>query len=167
MDTFQTNMSCDDIDVKLRVDKEFIVHPEDVVIHFLSMLKRDDIGTLIANNWGCAATSFERGLWMVSDGAYINGLVLVLDQDYEMGYVLQVCGLRPAEANKLSVDYVSIVMFHGFHPDGSAVYDFDILDDGPDRYDGRRSYSKIIGWCTQRLVEMMENKQNAVMRAIP
>ncbi len=74
---------------------------EAIVAHFISM--RD-----LSGNWG---TSLDNRKWNVDEGTYINGIMVTVDGDYYMGYVLEV-----VERGTGVVSYVTIALFHGPHP---------------------------------------------------
>ena len=74
---------------------------EQIVQHFIRM--RD-----LSGNWG---TSMDNSKWDVDGTTYINGIILTVDGDYYMGYLLEV-----VERDTSVVSYVTIVTFHGPHP---------------------------------------------------
>jgi len=64
-------------------------------------------------NWGChPRIRDDDGLcfWDVDCDTYINGVMLTMDADYHMGYLLEMC-----ERDTSVVSYVAIAVFHGPH----------------------------------------------------
>jgi len=72
---------------------------DQVVAHFIGM-------TDLSGNWG---TSLDNSKWNIDDTTYINGIVLTVDGDYYMGYLLEI--VEKAEPSVVS--YVGIATFYG------------------------------------------------------
>ena len=60
---------------------------------------------LINFNWGTAPDE-HRDEWHVNDETYINGVPLIVDLDYEMGYLLEVVDRTTSQ-----VSYLVVVRF--------------------------------------------------------
>ncbi len=81
---------------------------EQIVQHFIAMPD-------LSGNWG---TAYDNSKWSVDDAVYINGIVLTVDGDYYMGYLLEV--VEKAEPSVVS--YVAIATFYGPKVDGSQEH---------------------------------------------
>jgi hypothetical protein len=76
---------------------------QDIVWHFLDLIvNRPDWQGI---NWG---TARDNSVWEVTDDTYINGVALIIDDDYYMGYLLEV-----VEKSTSVVSYLVIAAFHG------------------------------------------------------
>jgi hypothetical protein len=69
-------------------------------------------------NWG-TGTREQNDRWKVDDDTYINGVVLTVDGDYWMGYLIEV-----VERSSSVVSFMAINIYHGRHPDGTFTHDF-------------------------------------------
>ena len=69
-------------------------------------------------NWGTAPTEY-RDEWEVNDETYINGVVLSVDGDYWMGYLIEV-----VDRTTGVVTFMAINAYHRPRPDGSQDHDF-------------------------------------------
>lgn len=90
-----------------------------IVYQFMSI----DHNHLFAHNWGtCGKECRDRdGLtpWDVNAETYINGVVLTVDHDYWMGYLIE-CVDRTTSV----VTYLAINLYHGRRSDGYYDHDF-------------------------------------------
>lgn len=77
---------------------------EGIVHHFLDMCVH---GT-VSGNWGTCECHGTYCKWNVDADTYINGIIVTVDGDYLMGYVLEV-----VERESAVVSYVTIVTFFG------------------------------------------------------
>jgi hypothetical protein len=78
---------------------------EEVVRCFLAI----PYDKLTQENWG---TGFDNSAWLCNDDAYINGVVMTIDADYMMGYLIEV--VDRGEAG--NVTFYAIATFHGRNP---------------------------------------------------
>lgn len=46
-----------------------------------------DVETRVRSNWGSGT---DNSIWHIDDDHYINGIMLTIDEDYQMGYLLEV-----------------------------------------------------------------------------
>ena len=76
---------------------------EQVVAHFIAM-------TDLSGNWG---TAYDNSKWDVGDKTYINGIMITVDGDYYMGYVLEI-----SERGSAVISYVAIATFYGPNKEG-------------------------------------------------
>jgi hypothetical protein len=83
---------------------------------------------LVSYNWGTAAPGADRDEWLCNDESYINGVVMTIDGDYIMGYLIEV-----VDRTTGIVTFHAIATFHGRDPitgkqdHDSAIY---LLDCG-------------------------------------
>jgi hypothetical protein len=68
---------------------------------------------ILRDNWMGA----ER--WQVTDETYINGVMLAMDFDYMMGYLIEAVDRTSGQCT-----YVAIVQYHGRKADGTFQHDF-------------------------------------------
>lgn len=63
----------------------------------------------LAHNWGTAPHDCECNVWWrINDETYINGIPIVVDMDYIMGYLLEV-----VDRTHGTVHYGVVILFHG------------------------------------------------------
>lgn len=73
---------------------------EQIVYHFINLSSPEKF----TMNWGCTGPD-HTGFWDVPDtDTYINGVMLWLDQDYEMAYLLQVVERGPGMVTYLAIE---------------------------------------------------------------
>lgn len=85
---------------------EYPATREQIVHRFLSI----PVSELHSCNWMEA--------WNVNDETYINGVLLFVDFDYIMGYLIE-C----VDRTEATLSYHAIVTFHGPAPDGSWLHE--------------------------------------------
>jgi len=76
-------------------------------------------GHVTAYNWGTAGDRDLEAEWHVTAETYINGVVLIVDHDYWMGYLLE-CVDRTSGV----VTFVAVNLYHGRKADGSYEHDY-------------------------------------------
>lgn len=91
--------------------------PEEIVATFNALSFRE----IVCHNWGtcgrdCAAS------WDANDETYINGVMLTLDFDFEMGYLL-----HTVDRTTSLCRYITVHQRHGPRPDGSIDHEFEVL----------------------------------------
>lgn len=74
---------------------------------------------LSPHNWGCAGSRDDAALWHASEGTYINGVVLTVDMDFIMGFLLEVVDRESGR-----VRYLTVVRWYGQRADGSWVHEW-------------------------------------------
>lgn len=74
---------------------------------------------IIDHNWGTCPTRECQAKWHVTDETYINGVRMILDFDYYMGYLLEAVDRTSSQCT-----YVAVVQFHGRREDGTFDHDF-------------------------------------------
>jgi hypothetical protein len=73
---------------------------------------------ITSHNWGTCGRECDAN-WNVTDETYINGVMMTLDFDYIMGYLIQAVDRKTGQCT-----YVAIVMYHGRKPDGTYEHDY-------------------------------------------
>lgn len=74
---------------------------------------------LRAHNWRTAGDRKAQAMWDVTDGTYINGVVLTIDQDFSMGYLIEVIDVETGDAT-----YAVVVTFSESDKDGSQRFEY-------------------------------------------
>ena len=77
-----------------------------------------DSSEILNHNWGTCGRDCPAS-WDVNDETYINGVILTLDFDYIMGYLVEA-----VNRTSRTYTYVAIVHYHGRRPDGTFDHDF-------------------------------------------
>lgn len=62
----------------------------------------------LAGNWGTGMYEQGKNPWQVNEETYINGVPLIVDGDYWMGYLLEV-----VDRTAGTVSYGVVTLFHG------------------------------------------------------
>ena len=101
---------------------------EDIVRRFLEM----DYAEWTTHNWGLHP---DRNYWNVTENTYINGIPLIVDHDYRMGYLLEV-----VERDTSAVSYLAIVVTPDEHD--SEWYPFKVGT----FFDRTVDVEKVMGW---------------------
>jgi hypothetical protein len=70
------------------------------------------------HNWGTCSKDCPAQ-WNVTKETYINGVMMTLDYDFHMGYLIE-CVDRTSS----QLTYVAIVQYHGRREDGTFRHDF-------------------------------------------
>jgi hypothetical protein len=78
-----------------------------------------DAQEILSHNWGTCLTRECQAKWHVTDETYINGVMMTLDFDYYMGYLVQAVDRTSSQCT-----YVAVVQFHGRREDGTFDHDF-------------------------------------------
>jgi hypothetical protein len=86
----------------------------DILYAFLAIPYRH----ICDHNWGTAPDEY-RDEWEVNDETYINGVLLTIDGDYWMGYLIEA-----VDRTTGVVTFMAINTYHGHRPDGSIDHDF-------------------------------------------
>jgi hypothetical protein len=114
---------------------------EQIVGHFLAMPD-------LSGNWG---TSIDSSKWNVDTDTYINGIILTVDGDYYMGYLLEV-----VERGTSVVSYVCIVTFpYGEHD--SQWYP----QDAGKFFERTTAQDEIAGWGVRTVYGLWESRDDA------
>lgn len=75
------------------------------------------VSEIVGHNWGTCGRDCPHS-WEVDDDTYINGVVLTVDGDYWMGYLVEVVARSSG-----AVTYQAVTTFHGHRADGSIDHD--------------------------------------------
>jgi hypothetical protein len=74
---------------------------------------------IVGHNWGTCPTRGCQAKWHVTEETYINGVMLTVDLDYHMGYLLEAVDRTSGQCT-----YVAVVHYHGRRDDGTYERDF-------------------------------------------
>jgi hypothetical protein len=88
------------------VSNDYPATREEVVDCFLHI----PYNHLTSYNWGTAAGD-DRELWECNDETYINGVIMTIDADYMMGYLIET-----VDRESGIVMFHAIATFHGRNP---------------------------------------------------
>ena len=111
---------------------------EQVVQHFLSLKYSEWTQT----NWGLHS---DRTYWYVDEDTYINGVPLIIDLDFEMGYLLEI-------VEKLTGVVSYVVVVTGTDEHDSTWYEKDIGT----FFDRNMDTFEMIRWATPQIEGLLE-----------
>ena len=119
---------------------------ERIVRHFLSL----KYGEWTSANWGLHS---DRTYWDVDEDTYINGVPLIVDLDFNMGYLLEI-----VERKSSVVSYIVIVTISGDHdsewyPENVGTF----FDRNVDVFDAIRWATPQIEGLLEGLLELRNN----------
>lgn len=98
------------------------------------------------HNW-CGCDS--GGKWNVNDETYINGVMLTLDFDYMMGYLIQAVDRTSSRCR-----YITVLQRHGSGPDGSIDHTFEWAPDTHEFFDKEFDRVQICQWAVASIYRM-------------
>jgi hypothetical protein len=112
---------------------------QDQIVHkFLSL----NFAEWTATNWGLHK---DRTYWNVGDDTYINGVPLIVDLDFEMGYLLEI-----VERKSSVVSYMVIVTGPRGHD--SEWYDKEVGT----FFDRDVQVFEVMAWATKKIEGLLE-----------
>lgn len=79
---------------------------------------RLELDEIIHHNWRTASPELQPR-WDVTEETYLNGVPLILDFDYRMGFLVEAVDRTSGQCT-----YVAIVHYHGRRPDGTFQRDY-------------------------------------------
>jgi hypothetical protein len=111
---------------------------------------------LIAHNWGTAMKREDAALWNIPEtDTYINGVILTVDGDYWMGYLLEA-----VDRTSGCLTFIAVNLYHGRRGDGWFDHDYMTYDKQVgvffDRTDDA-DYSVVGQWAVSRIYGMAES----------
>lgn len=104
------------------------------------------------HNWGTCGRDCEAE-WDVTDETYINGVMMTLDFDYMMGYLIEAVDRGTGQCT-----YVAIVQYHGRKSDGTFEHDFAAWE-GTHTFFGKEegfSHASVCKWAVDVIYGMIE-----------
>ena len=114
--------------------------------HFLAM---DDH----SGNWG---TSRDNSKWNVDSNCYINGVMLTVDLDYEMGYLLEI-----VERSSSVVSYVALITYPNFFGEPKCTRDCAMMEEDAGTFFERNFHiTEIQTWGLQKIQYMFESRDD-------
>jgi len=75
------------------------------------------------HNWGTAMEKSDNDLWNVNENTYINGMMLHVDFDFNLGYLLE-C----VDGTLGTMRYIAIVTFYGISDGGRQEHDYAVYE---------------------------------------
>ena len=102
---------------------------------------------ILQENW-CGAAD-----WHVTDETYINGVILTLDFDYMMGFLVEAVDRTSSQCT-----YIAITQYHGRGADGSIDHDF-LAWEGVHTFFGKDDgfdQAKVCQWAVSTIYSMVE-----------
>lgn len=108
-------------------------------------------------NWGTAGSREEAVRWHAGDETYINGIILTVDMDYVMGYLIEA-----VDRESGNMRFLVVVVYHGPRPDGSYEHDF-VVYNGPTGtfFDREVEQDEIALWGVSRIYNLVDAWRDA------
>lgn len=94
-----------------------MIDPQAVAAHLLAMIASPG---RLDGNWGTGVhngSGIGTSRWDVTDNVYINGVLVTIDGDFEMGYVIEV-----VERDSSAVEWFTVTTFPRENPDGTWMH---------------------------------------------
>jgi hypothetical protein len=114
---------------------------------------------LTSYNWGTAPDRDSREEWECNDETYINGVVMTIDGDYMMGYLIE-CVDRESGI----VTFHAIATFHGRNPvTGKQDHDSHLYEPDCGTFFDRTEAAdraKVCCWAVGQIIDMFEEYQD-------
>jgi hypothetical protein len=108
-----------------------------------------DFNEIVRHNWGTCGKDCQAS-WSVNDETYINGVMLTIDFDYMMGYLVQA-----VDRTDSTCRYIAILQRHGRKPDGSIDYDYEWAPDTHGFFDKEFDRVQICQWAVEAIYRMV------------
>lgn len=101
------------------------------------------------HNWGTCGWECPA-VWAVNGETYINGVLLTIDLDYIMGYLLET-----VDRTIDRVRYATIVRYHGRRPDGTIDHTIEEFDGSHTFFD--RTFDRTVPakWAVDTIYRMV------------
>jgi hypothetical protein len=107
-------------------------------------------------NWG---TGLDNSAWKCNDETYINGVVMTIDADYMMGYLIEVVDHTSGQVN-----FHAITTFHGRNPaTGEQDHDSEMYSSYCGTFFDRTEAADrvtVCQWAVMVIWEMIEDYQD-------
>jgi hypothetical protein len=119
----------------------------------------DHFGALedLSGNWG---TSRDNSKWDVTNETYINGVMMELDFDYRMGWLIQAVDRESGWCT-----YVAVVHYHGRRPDGTFERDFLAYDRGHKFFEAPDGFQEdVMVWAVRTILQMVRTHDEVTYR---
>jgi hypothetical protein len=114
---------------------------------------------LTSYNWGTSPPGEAREEWECNDETYINGVVMTIDGDYMMGYLIE-CVDRESGI----VTFHAIATFHGRNPvTGKQDHDSHLYEPDCGTFFNRTEAAdraKVCCWAVGQIIDMFEEYQD-------
>lgn len=111
---------------------------------------------MTAHNWGtCFGDCRQR--WCPTDETYINGVMMTLDFDYMMGYLIQAVDRTSSQCT-----FIAIVLYHGRRRDGTFEKDWMVWPGTHTFYEAPEHQVEITHWGVSVIHGMVEAHEDAL-----
>lgn len=116
-----------------------------------------ELDEIIHHNWGTGPLD-QRDHWQVTDETYINGVPLIMDFDYRMGFLIEAVDRPTGQCT-----YVAVVQYHGRRPDGTFEHDYRAWEGTHRLFDHDDGYNPaaVARWAVTTIHGMIENHDEA------
>ena len=110
---------------------------------------------ILWHNWGTCGRDCTAD-WNVTDETYINGVMMTLDFDFIMGYLVQAVDRTSGQCT-----YVAIVQYHGRRDDGTFEHDFVSWPGTHTFFDKEDGFDQadVCRWAVGAIYSMLETRQ--------
>jgi hypothetical protein len=111
-------------------------------------------------NWRTAPRD-KQERWNVTKETYINGIMMTLDFDYRMGFLIQAVDRTSSQCT-----YIAITQYHGRRDDGSIEHDWCVWE-GTHKFFGHEegfSQVEICHWGVTVIHGMVEAHDEAIRK---
>jgi hypothetical protein len=133
----------------------------DEIVHRFNRIP-DNVRT--RSNWMTGLPE-DTLLWQVNDETYINGILLTVDLDYYMGYLIEV-----VDRTSGAVSFIAINEYHGHHPDGTIDHDSSVYKPNCGTFFARTeaaSYQVVCTWAIEEIFGMVDSHDDAKRNSQP
>lgn len=125
---------------------------DEIVAHFEAMDNWRSI------NWG---TALDNSVWSVTDETYINGVMMELDFDYRMGYLLQAVDKTSGWCT-----YIAVVFYHGRRRDGTFEKDYMAYSKGHQFFGADELFqARVMHWAVDAILRAIDSHDDAQRRS--
>ena len=113
---------------------------------------------LIQDNWGTGSYSLgTTNHWNVTNETYINGVILTIDMDYYMGYLIEA-----VDRTNSTLTYAAIVTFHGADNPANQKHDSFFWAESAGTFFNRDvSQEEIAVWGVNHIYALVDSYQEA------
>lgn len=118
---------------------------EEIVATFNAL----DYDEITSHNWGTCGRDCTAS-WDVNPETYVNGVLMTLDFDFEMGYLIQAVDRTTSRCR-----YVAILQRHGRRKDGSIDHTFEWAPDTHEFFDKEFDRVQICQWGVASIYRML------------
>lgn len=107
-----------------------------------------DSNEILRHNWGTCGRECPAE-WDIK-GSYINGVMMTLDFDFMMGYLIQAVDRDDSRCR-----YIAVLQRHGRGPDGSIDHTYEVAPDEHLFFDKEFDRVQIVQWGVASIYRML------------